>query len=62
MIFLNIWPSHHLLGTSGFTARCWLVPFVLGHFEFAVLSLVFRCLMPTAGAGVFYVSLTGLMA
>lgn len=50
------------LGTSGFTARCWLVPFVLGHFELAVLSCVFGCFIPTAGAGIFCVSLMGLMA
>lgn len=58
----QIWLSHHLLSTRGFIDRCWLVPFVLGHFELAVLSFVFRCLMPTAGAGVFNVSLMGLMA
>lgn len=36
MIFLSICLSHHLLGTRGFTARHWLVPFVLGHFELVV--------------------------
>lgn len=35
MIFLSIWLSHHLLGTRVFTARHWLVPLLLGHFELA---------------------------
>lgn len=60
MIFLSIWLSHHLLGTRGFTARHWLVSFVVGYFELAVPSFVFTCLMLTAGAGVFHVLLMAL--
>lgn len=35
IFFLSSWLSHHLLGTGSFTARHWLVPLVVGHFELA---------------------------